>query len=213
MQNLPRFSTRQLPDAASAEGLLAGRGVAPEAPAGQQALACLLEIAAGPAIDWELAGEAAAVAAFARVTGLAGSRGAGAWPRTVPGFRGLARLSLALTACVTALGGAVAAAGALPAPIQDLAHITFGAPAPHHGVPVLRPVGGWSRQPGQQGIQPKGQPGLQQARVKSQTAHQDAAAKADQKVHGRARSNGQPCQQKSNPAGHPEVSHDHPGGR
>jgi hypothetical protein len=194
MSNLPRFSTRQLPDAASAEGLLAGRGVAPEAPVGQQALARLLEIAASPALDRELAGEAAAVAAFARVTSLAGARSAGARPRTVLASRSLARLALALTtACVTALGGTAAAAGALPAPIQELAHVTFGAPAPHHGVPAPRPAGGSSRQPVHQGIQPKGQPGLQKARVKSQKAHPDGTAKGHQKVHGRrAHSHGQP---------------------
>jgi len=49
MPDLPRFSTRQLPDATSAEGLLVGRGAVTSAPAGQQDLARLLEIAAGPA--------------------------------------------------------------------------------------------------------------------------------------------------------------------
>ncbi len=218
MPNLPRLSTRQLPDAASAEGLLAGRGVGPEAPVGQQALARLLEIAASPAIDWELAGEAAAVAAFARATSLAGCRSAGARPGTVPAFRSLARLALALTACVTALGSTAAVAGTLPAPVQELAHVTFGAPAPHHGVPVPRPAGGSSRQPGQQGIQAKDQPGLQEARGQSQQALPDAVAHDHQKVHcRRARSGGQAGHQEINPAGrpagHPEASLDHPAGR
>ncbi len=163
MPNLPRFSTRQLPDAACAEGLLVGRGVAPGAPVGQQALARMLAIAASPATDRELAGEAAAVAAFARVTSYPGSRHPGARPRTVPASRRLARLTLALAACVTALGGTAAAVGALPAPIQEVAHVTFGAPAPHHSVPVPLPIGGSSRQPGNNEIQATGQPGHQKA--------------------------------------------------
>ena len=209
MPNLPRFSTRQLPDPACAEGLLAGRGVAPGAPADQQALARLLEIAASPATDLELAGKAAAVAAFAQVTSHPGPRRAGARPRTVAASRRLARLTLALAACVTALGGA-AAAGALPAPIQEMAHVTFGAPAPHHSVPVPLPIGGSSRQPGNNEIQATGQPGHQKARVKGKKALPDTA-QGHQKVHGRkAHPHGQPGHQEIHPATHPDVSHSRP---
>jgi hypothetical protein len=208
MPNLPRFSTRQLPDAACAEGLLAGRGVAPGAPAGQQALARMLEIAASPATDRELAGEAAAMAAFARVTSHPGSHRAGARPRTVPASRRLARLTLALAACVTVLGGTAAATGALPAPIQEVAHVTFGAPAPHHSVPVPLPIGGSSRQPGNNEIQATGQPGHQKAPVKGKQALPDAA-QGHQKVHGRrAHPHGQPGHQEILPAGHPATHSD-----
>jgi len=214
MPNLPRFSTRQLPDAACAEGLLVGRGVAPGAPAGQQALARMLAIAASPATDRELAGEAAAVAAFARVTSYPGSRHPGARPRTVPASRRLARLTLALAACVTALGGTAAAVGALPAPIQEVAHVTFGAPAPHHSVPVPLPIGGSSRQPGNNEIQATGQPGHQKAAVKGKQALPDTA-QGHQKVHGRkAHPHGRPGHQEihraSHPATHPGVSQGRP---
>ena len=67
MPYLPRLSGRQSLDPAVAEGLLAGRGCCPEAPAGQQALAHVLDVASSPREE-ELAGEAAAVAAFLLVT-------------------------------------------------------------------------------------------------------------------------------------------------
>ena|ERR1700730_5712186 len=63
---LSHLRARRCLDAAGAEGLLAGRGVPAQAPAGRQALARLPEIAAGPGSDQELAREAAA-AAFVRV--------------------------------------------------------------------------------------------------------------------------------------------------
>ncbi len=152
MPNLPRFSTRQLPDAACAEGLLVGRGVAPGAPVGQQALARMLAIAASPATDRELA--------------------------------------------------------------QEVAHVTFGAPAPHHSVPVPLPIGGSSRQPGNNEIQATGQPGHQKAAVKGKQALPDTA-QGHQKVHGRkAHPHGRPGHQEihraSHPATHPGVSQGRP---
>jgi hypothetical protein len=209
MPDLPRFGTRQLPDATSAEGLLAGRGAAPGAPAGQQDLARLLEIAAGPATSQELAGEAAAVTAFARVTSLAGSRRVGARPRTVPASRtparcALARRALALVACISALGGTAAAARALPAPVQELAHVMFGAPAPRHDVLVPRPGGGSPSQPGRQGIPAMGQPGQQKARGQGQEAHPGGTAKDRPGLQGRrAHPHGQPGHQETSPKGHP----------
>lgn len=56
------------------ERLLAGRGVRPEAPAVQHALATLLANAAGPPTDQELAGEVAAVATFMLITDCRGAR-------------------------------------------------------------------------------------------------------------------------------------------
>jgi len=67
MPYLPRIGGRQSLDPAVAEGLLAGRGCCPEAPAGPQALAHVLDVASSPREE-ELAGEAAAVAAFLLVT-------------------------------------------------------------------------------------------------------------------------------------------------
>jgi hypothetical protein len=53
-----------------------------------------------------------------------------------------AKLAAAAAAAVVALGGTAAAAfaGALPAPVQKLAHETIGAPAAHHSAPAT-PVG------------------------------------------------------------------------
>jgi hypothetical protein len=158
-------------------------------------MARLLEIAASPATDRGLAGGAAAVAAFARspVIRLPPRRCAAG---TVPASRRLAGLTPALAACVTALGAA-AAAGALPAPIQEMAHVTFGAPGPHHSVPVPLPTGGSSRQPGNSEIRATGQPGHQKARVKDKKALPDTA-QGRQKVHGRkAHPHGQPGHQES----------------
>ncbi len=68
MPILPRLTSREPLDSAAAEGLLNGRGATADAPAGQQALARVLAIASGPASDGELAGQAAAMAAFAAAT-------------------------------------------------------------------------------------------------------------------------------------------------
>ena len=76
MPYLPRLSGRQSLDPAVAEGLLAGRGCCPGAPAGQQALAHVLGVA-GPPSEEELAGETAAVAAFLLVTSPVARWGAG----------------------------------------------------------------------------------------------------------------------------------------
>jgi hypothetical protein len=118
--------------AADTERLLTGHEVPPGAPAVQHAIAELLDSAAGPARDQELAGEAAAVAAFVLDTGERAARSAQ--------FRAHARRGPAIAAgiaaaVVVAFSGA-AAADALPAPIQELAHTTFGAPAPRHPAPL-----------------------------------------------------------------------------
>jgi hypothetical protein len=118
--------------AADTERLLARRGVHPETPAIQHALAGLLDSAAGPASDQELTGEAAAVAAFVLATGEHAARSAQFRARV---RRGPAIAAGIAAAVVVAFSGA-AAADALPAPIQELAHTTFGAPAPRHPAPL-----------------------------------------------------------------------------
>jgi len=124
-------------DAASAEGLLFGRPVPAGAPADQQSLARLLASASGPASERELAGEAAAVAAFVQV---AGWRAVGSPGRVRTAARRSSlvasvlsvRLAVAAVAGAVALGGVTVAgyAGVLPASAQHLAHSALGAPAP-----------------------------------------------------------------------------------
>ncbi len=128
---MPSFARRIIGrtlGAATAEELLAGRGAAPGAPASQQALARVLEIAAGPPTDRELADEAAYVAAFVLATSPAGTR-RGALP---PVVRMVVQLTLAVVVTLLAVGSTAAFTGQLPARIQELAHVTLGAPAPHH---------------------------------------------------------------------------------
>jgi hypothetical protein len=128
------------PDAATAERLLSGYGANPGAPSEDQALALVLAAAARPATARELSGEQAAVAAFELA--ISGSRSATwAWKR--PGARTgrrrrPRRVSVLVAggalAVVAALGG-TAAANALPAPLQKMAHTVFGAPAPAPAAP------------------------------------------------------------------------------
>jgi hypothetical protein len=126
--------------AADTERLLTGHGARPEAATTHHLLAGLLDRATGPASDQELAGEVAAVAAFVLVSG--GRAPRSAWFR-VGGRAGAGRrrgpvIAAGIAAAlVVGLSGA-AAADTLPAPIQELAHMTFGAPAPRHSVPPPR---------------------------------------------------------------------------
>ena len=83
MYPLPRQTNNQPLSAADAERLLARRGAHPEAPTVQHALADLLDSAAGPPSDQELADEAAAVAGFMLVNGRRDAR-------ILPRFRALA---------------------------------------------------------------------------------------------------------------------------
>jgi hypothetical protein len=147
--------------AADTEWLLAGHGALPEAATTHHLLADLLDSAAGPGSDQELAGEVAAVAAFVLVSGGraprsarfrgagatgsaggAGSTGSAGWSGWAgsagsAGRRGPVIAAGIAAAVVVGLSGA-AAADALPAPIQELAHVTFGAPAPLYSVPLPR---------------------------------------------------------------------------
>jgi len=112
--------------AVDTERLLAGHGADREAPAVQHAIAGLLDSAAGPAHDKELAGEGTAVAAFLQATGERAARSARSRARA---RRGQA-IAVGIAAAVVVGFSGAAAADALPAPIQELAHRTFGAPAP-----------------------------------------------------------------------------------
>jgi hypothetical protein len=133
---------RLSPEEAMAERLLAGRGAGPGAPSGHQALERVLAAAARPATRRELSGEAAAVTAFllaARANGAHGSQARHGRHGRRPAARRPAYKLPALTAALMmmmflAIGG-TAAAGALPGPLQRLAHSTFGAPAPDTGRP------------------------------------------------------------------------------
>jgi hypothetical protein len=144
--------------AADAERLLAGQGAAPDAPTDQQALAMMLRHAAGPAQTQELAGQVSAIAAFALVKEQKTRRAegpvraadrrrragaTGGWPWTQARRRPLIA-ACASAAIVIALSG-TAAADALPAPMQRVAHDTFGAPAPRHPVPSVTTTPGARR--------------------------------------------------------------------
>lgn len=132
MWSFARRRTRLSPDEATAELLLAKRRVGGHAPASDRTLELVLAAAAGPATERELAGEAAAVTAFLAALpepGLARRRG----PRRVPA------LAVAFTfVALVALCG-TAEAGALPAPLQRLAHQAINAPAPSPAMRVPQP--------------------------------------------------------------------------
>jgi hypothetical protein len=121
--------------------LFGARALPPGAPPEMHDLARMLTALAGPADPGELAGEAAAVAAFSRITSPAGisprspSPGpAGHRPSPRPASRRPVRrttLAKALLGAAAMVGGIAAAyTGALPRPIQQVAHITINAPAP-----------------------------------------------------------------------------------
>jgi uncharacterized membrane protein YgcG len=146
---ISRGQTERLsPDEATAERLLSGHGADPCAPPHEQALALVLAAAARPATIRELRGEQAAVAAFEfavrqsrlgarRRTGhLAGRNGlrCPGWVRGRRPGRVSGLITGGVLALVAALGG-TAAADALPAPLQEVAHTVFGAPAPHPVAP------------------------------------------------------------------------------
>jgi hypothetical protein len=121
---LPGPGSREFLDTATAEGLLARRGVPSQAPAGHQALGRLLQTAASPASERELADQAAAVAAFVLTTTARKST------------RRRQGLAAGIAAAAMLAAGGSAAAGILPAPVQELAHRAFDAPAPQHASPL-----------------------------------------------------------------------------
>jgi hypothetical protein len=129
---LPRDSGPELPDWA-ADALLAGDLLPEEAGGGLQPVAALLAALTAAPADGELAGHARALAEFRR----------GGMPEPVrhPAHRRArlltsilsAKAAAAAAAAAAVLGGVATAAyaGALPAPAQQFAHTTIGAPSPH----------------------------------------------------------------------------------
>ena len=169
MQSFSRQSGSTPLTAADTERLLDGHGAPREAPAVQHAIAELLGSAAGPPNEQELAGEVAAVTAFVQATGERAARSARF--RARPG-RGQVIAAGIAAALVVAFSGA-AAADALPAPVQELAHRTFGAPAARPSAPLpkaTRPAGtptpaashgsqhGKAKAPGKRKASPKASP-------------------------------------------------------
>lgn len=142
------------------DALLEGRSLPPDAPVELCAVAEMLADLAGPAEPGELAGEAAARLGLARTAHPAGispaayrsARRRRSWT-SVPGT---VRLGGALIAAAVGLGGAAAAyAGALPSPIQELAHNLIGAPPAHGASPLSpRPGPGTSRPGARHGSHP-----------------------------------------------------------
>ena len=145
MSILSRLRALRSPDAACARALFAGRGLGPGVPPGPQALAHVLEVAAGPGTPEELAGEVAAAAAFVQVTS-----------RVKP--RRTARLALAAAACAVAVGAAAVYASVVPSPHHKSVPVPFGVPASHHAIPApvaTRPPGRWHASPrGHAGVRP-----------------------------------------------------------
>ncbi len=111
------------------------RPIPPGAPPEMHDLALMLAAAAGPAEPGDLAGETAVMAAFARLVSpasvsLAASRPARRWLSRRPA-RARLPLAAALVTAAAGLGSITAAyVGVLPGPIQQMAHVTVGAPAP-----------------------------------------------------------------------------------
>jgi hypothetical protein len=137
MSLFSRLRARRCLDAAAAESLLAGRGAPADAPAPQRALARLLEAAAGPGNEQELAGEVAAAAAFVQVTTQAApNRGR---------RRALAAAALAIT-----VAGTTAYAVAVPHTHHRAVPAPFGVPAAHPANASPAPTALQCRSRGQQ---------------------------------------------------------------
>src|SRR5215467_8782429 len=119
MSILSRLRARRSLDAASAEALLAGLGVPAQAPADQQALARVLEAAAAPGREKELAGEVAAAAAFVQAISEVKPRRA-------------VRRAVAAVACVVVVGGTAVYAGVVASPHHNkMVVVPYGVPAAH----------------------------------------------------------------------------------
>ena len=150
---MPGFPTPSRPGGEHDEPLLDmifdGRAIPPDAPQEMHDLERMLAALAGPAEPGELAGEAAARAAFVRLASPASISPAASWPaarqaarrpvshrepRRRPARRRAGRAAALCAAAAVLVSTAAAYAGVLPEPIQQMAHVTVGAPAPrHHG--------------------------------------------------------------------------------
>jgi len=111
------------------------RPIPPGAPPEMHDLVRMLVAVAGSAESGDLAGETAALAAFSRLVPPASISSAASRParRWLSRWPVRARLPLAAALVTTAAGLAsitAAYVGVLPGPIQQMAHVTVGAPAP-----------------------------------------------------------------------------------
>jgi hypothetical protein len=137
MPNIPRLPRAIVPGlpGEALDALLAGHLAPDEAGAGLQPVAGLLAALAAAPEGGELAGHARALAEFRHRPGrpARSHRSARRRSRLLPSL--LSARAAAAAAAATALGGLATAAyaGVLPAPAQQLAHNTIGAPSPHPG--------------------------------------------------------------------------------
>src|SRR5262249_20547343 len=116
--------------------ILERRPIPPRAPPEICGLARVLAPVARPAEAGDLAGQAAAQAAFTRLASPAGTspaaRRSARRSRSERPARGRLPLAAALAAVAAGLGSTAAAyAGVLPSSIQHFAHVAIGAPAPY----------------------------------------------------------------------------------
>jgi hypothetical protein len=172
------------------DAILEGRSLPPDAPEELCVVAEMLANLAGPAEPGELAGEAAARLGLARLASPAGvspvahrsARRKRSWI-SVPGG---ARLGAALIAAAVGLGGAAAAyAGALPGPIQNIAHHMFGAP-PARDADLHRPLPG----PDRSGPSTRRAPRPAKAASGKAKGHGKAKTHGKAKGHGKAKRHG-----------------------
>jgi hypothetical protein len=181
MWSFARRRNRLSPDEATAELLLAKRRVGRHAPASDRSLELVLAAAAGPATERELAAEAAAVTAFLA-----------ALPEPGPARRRPRRVSVLAVAfgliALIALCG-TAEAGALPGPLQRLAHQAINAPAPSPAMRVPQPSAD---------IRPDSDAGSQSAPAgsgpsqESRTGKPSASPKPTHTSNSQSNGNGQP---------------------
>ena len=154
---MPGFSFPGRPGGEHDEPLLdmiiARRALPPDAPQEMHDLARMLAALAGPGepgelAPGELAGEAAALAAFVRLASPAGISSAARRPvrrhrrsrrpRRLASSR--AGLAAAMVSAAAMLGVLAAYAGVLPAPVQQFAHDAVAAPPPHRASQELSPA-------------------------------------------------------------------------
>ena len=192
---MPGFSFPGRPGGEHDEPLLDmifdGRVIPPDAPMEMHDLERMLSALAWPAEPGELAGEAAARAAFSRFASPVGSSPGAPRPashrlprrpvthrrsRRPARLRARRRMGLAAAlgaAAALLVSTAGAYAGVLPEPIQQVAHATFGAPAPHH-----------ADVPARGGSQPAA--GHRQGPADHTAASQPTRPVADGRAHGQA---------------------------
>jgi hypothetical protein len=190
-----RRRSRLSPDEAAAELLLARQPLGRETPASQRTLELVLAAAAGPATERELAGEATAVTAF--LAALAEPERA---PRRGPRRAPVLAITVALVAVIALCG--TAEAGALPAPLQRLAHQTINAPAPPPATRVPQPSGDVTPGPGGTGSHPaSASSGPSQ---QSRTGKPSASPKPTRTSASQSGGNGQPT---ASASGQPTATH------